>query len=34
MVGMVPAIFTEEEKDVMINEVRDRAEKAGYGVSK
>lgn len=34
MVGMVPALFTEEEKDGIANEVRDHSNKAGYGITK
>lgn len=34
MVGMVQALFTEEEKDGIANEVRSRANKAGYGNTK
>lgn len=34
MVGMVPALFTEEEKDGIVNEVRTSASNAGYGVAK
>lgn len=34
MVGMVPALFTEEEKDAIVNDVRGDANNAGYGVAK
>jgi len=34
MVGMVPALFTEEEKDGIVNEVRSVASNAGYGITK
>lgn len=34
MVGMVPALFTEEEKDGIANEVRNQAVQAGYATTK
>ncbi|KAK6624941.1 hypothetical protein RUM44_011805 [Polyplax serrata] len=33
-VGMIPALFTDEEKDGIINGVRSHAKEAGYGVGK
>lgn len=33
-IGYVPALFSDEEKDVIINNIRDDAKKAGYAISK
>ncbi|XP_050426983.1 dynein axonemal heavy chain 10-like [Adelges cooleyi] len=33
-IGMVPALFTEEEKDGIVNQVRKDAKDAGYGIAK
>lgn len=34
MVGMVPALFTEEEKDGIVNDIRQNSIKAGFGNAK
>lgn len=34
MIGVVPALFTDEEKDSVINSCRKHAKEAGYGVTK
>lgn len=34
MVGMVPALFTDEEKDGIIGQVRNAAIAEGYGITK
>jgi dynein heavy chain, axonemal len=33
-IGYVPALFSDEEKEVIIGNCRDDAKKAGYGISK
>jgi dynein heavy chain, axonemal len=33
-IGMVPALFTEDEKDTIIGNCRNAAKEAGYSVSK
>lgn len=33
-VGMIPALFTDDEKDAIINGVRGHAKEAGYGIGK
>lgn len=34
MVGMVPALFTDDEKEGIINEVRNNSINDGYGTAK
>lgn len=34
MIGMVPALFTEEEKDEIANNVRTFSVEAGYGITR
>ena len=34
MTGVVPALFTDQEKDAIINASRNSAKQAGYGVTK
>jgi dynein heavy chain len=33
-IGVVPALFTDEEKDTIIGNCRDGAKQAGYSVTK
>lgn len=34
MIGMIPALFGDDEKDAIINAVRNESLEAGYGVAK
>ncbi|CAH0724307.1 unnamed protein product, partial [Brenthis ino] len=34
MIGMIPALFGDDEKDAIINAVRNESQEAGYGVAK
>lgn len=34
MIGMIPALFGDDEKDAIINSVRNDSNEAGYGVAK
>lgn len=34
MIGMIPALFGDDEKDAIINAVRNESAEAGYGVAK
>ena len=33
-IGMIPSLFTDEEKDEVINKVRNAAKAEGFGVTK
>ena len=34
MIGMIPALFGDDEKEAIINAVRNDSQEAGYGVAK
>lgn len=34
MIGMIPALFNDEERDAIINTVRNDSAEAGYGIAK
>lgn len=34
MTGMIPALFSDEDKDGIIGQVRNAAKAAGYGITK